>query len=932
MAVGGRQSMAGAAALASLVAVATLYVRGSGPLGVVLMPGRHIAPQYDSPVGRGVLQAERDVDTLFLQLSQAQTHLNQLTDQVLEGSISAKAPGGGASDGAASMKLHQSVHASPSRHAVHLEEALDKSIAQARDNVDRLSKALRDAEDKLNNRVSLIVDGHAQKVTVPKPPSGPPLALTGKKARESKLVQQGSVAASGDHPGFPSHAAERRNVRAAFKKFSSLHRRQKAIHNKDAEGWDVTPDKDCKGSECHVKLVLDLQTPTVDYAARTGKHFLPSLDKLRKTVTKRGRLALTANVGDNGKAVKDPAYRFVWQRPGAKHVAIGGQKNSHGRRTGRRHKIGTRDPREPTEPFRFDEKPLGADYGALADTGKYAVINKMMQKLKHASASGGAGDGGRTLSGRDVVPAVVQLAREQTALLGLAKKIEDAADNRERVARAEDRLVHAALARLTGSPVGALSLQDREAKKLAGRARTHSIQMAQHKMRQDAQAMANARRPGSEKALQGAAMKLSRSFLPFLPPKMAEEDMSLFATKTDPALEPILRSTGDPSHPSLPLPGERAEKPVLGSTLKALNGRVAQLEGSLEQSLGLLGPKAQTSIVAQLGKLMRQDTSQHEGVVDMAAKDVGLWGVGASVEGGKVREEGPAAEAAEVDDELQGLRGRNAKLSAAAASWVQAQEGSATARADADARQRLQTHDRAVAAADAKMAATNAKGVAADGKSDMHEAEVVARLKVIAAADEAKAERLKKQIEEGKMSSMTSAVQKVSDLRPQQQQKQQQVPEPIAPVSGSAVQGEVSKGAILPPYTLGELEQKGQLEELAKDRAGTPAAAAAAAAGSAMAGEAGAGRKGGSLDAETDRALDAFDQGVADQQVRGAGILCALVPCWCVCVCVCVRLCDLGERGAELAAGVEKKLWDNFNIYFFTGFVFIICAPDLSFS
>ena len=50
-----------------------------------------------------------------------------------------------------------------------------------------------------------------------------------------------------------------------------------------------------------------------------------------------------------------------------------------------------------------------------------------------------------------MVPAVVELAREQTSLLGLAKKIESVADNRKVAAVKEDQLVHATLSRLLGS-------------------------------------------------------------------------------------------------------------------------------------------------------------------------------------------------------------------------------------------------------------------------------------------------------------------------------------------------------------------------------------------------------------------------------------------------------------------------------------------------
>ncbi len=285
---------------------------------------------YDSAVGRSVLEAEREVDTLFVQLSKAQTHLNHLANKVLEGAKLGK-PSKLARPLAAT-KLHQSAH------VVHVEEALDQSIAQAKANVDRLSRALRDAEAKLNTRVAFIVDAHpADRKKPPAGVQGPPIALA-HKARASQLAEQPSVAASGDKAGFPSHAAERRHVRAAYRKFFKLQEAKedaaKAKEAKEAsEGVDVTPYSDCKGTACHVQIYMNLQTPTVDYTALTGKHYLPSLRKLRQTVRERGRLSLEDTRQAVEKKPNEQPYKFEWQRPGAEHVEIGGQKKN-GKRCG----------------------------------------------------------------------------------------------------------------------------------------------------------------------------------------------------------------------------------------------------------------------------------------------------------------------------------------------------------------------------------------------------------------------------------------------------------------------------------------------------------------------------------------------------------------------------------------------------------------------
>ena len=580
------------------VAVAVVYFHSTSV--ELKSADRQISAQYDSSLGRGVLNAERDVDALFVQLSEAQTHLNQLTNKVLEGAPVAKK----SSHPAGTIQLKQT------KHAEHVEEALDKSIAQARANVDRLSAALRDAEEQLNTRVSFIVDTHpagSKKDAVKASTTqGPPLALA-HSARASQLLQKAprvTVAASGDKSGFPSHAAERRNVRAAYNKFYILKAAKQAnIAKEAAQGWDVTPYKDCKGTDCNIELYLNLKTPNVDYTARTGKHFLPSMAKLRRTVTERGRLALKYGKvvgiignGPRGEALvdpqgADPAYHFVWQRPGVEHSEIGGAKTG-GKSSGQLNTAGAYAKQLPKPAPRFDEPPTGMNRGALADKSKMVAIKKLVTNLKDTSggASGKAAKvaaGQMTenmqllehaLSGREVVPAVVQLAKEQTALLGLAKKIEDAADNRQRAAQKEDKLVHETLSRLMGTT--------------AAPAASHTLQQHQQQQQQQqqhARAMASARQPGSQQAIQTAAMTMGRSFLSFLPPKLAEQDMNLFATRTDPALEPILQAAGAAASPfEVPGDSNKAEKPVIGNTLTALNGRVAQLEGSLEQSLGLL--------------------------------------------------------------------------------------------------------------------------------------------------------------------------------------------------------------------------------------------------------------------------------------------------------------------------------------------------------
>jgi len=177
----------------------------------------------------------------------------------------------------------------------------------------------------------------------------------------------------------------------------------------------------------------------------------------------------------------------------------------------------------------------------------------------------------------------------------------------------------------------------------------------------------------------------------------------------------------------------------------------------------------------------------------------------------------------------------------------------------------LQAKQRAAAAAGKRLAAADAKGAAAAAPSDARESAVVARLKNIAAADEAKARALKKQVEEGSISAGLAALGKAVSVRAQEQHEQTGSKSRHAASvglgradSGSALKGEIAKGAMVPPFTLGELQQAGQLQEQVSTEQGDDTAPGAAP------------QHAGSLDASADEALAAFGKGVAAQQVRGA--------------------------------------------------------------
>ena len=429
----------------------------------------------------------------------------------------------------------------------------------------------------------------------------------------------------------------------------------------------------------------------------------------------------------------------------------------------------------------FDERPLGASYGALAEKSKIAEMKQLMRNIMTLSsgsvaAAGQAStgkkereDGAQLLSGKDVVPAVVELAREQAALVGLARRIESVADNRKAAAVQEDQLVHATLSRLIGSgaatssapsamqPLSQLGDGNPVSPALVrvmrvGAAASISAGVQEERQKALAEAMWRARQAGSQQALERAAMKVGRSFLSFLPPKKAEEDLDLFTAKTDPALEPILQAAGVANPSPFSVPGNsgaaQPEKPVLGNTLLALNGRVAQLEGSLEQSLGLLKPQDQSRIVAKLSKLMGQSTTQAQEPAEVMRGD--------------------AAEA--VDAELRGARGRSARapLSREGAEWMKSQEDSATAAADARVLSHLEERNKAVTAAHKSMSeeASRSRGAAAVSNGTNRAAAVAARLRAIAAADAEKAHELERKLRQGEAAARgAAALHKLGALR-----------------------------------------------------------------------------------------------------------------------------------------------------------------------
>ena len=422
----------------------------------------------------------------------------------------------------------------------------------------------------------------------------------------------------------------------------------------------------------------------------------------------------------------------------------------------------------------FDERPLGASYGALAEKSKIAEMKQLMRNIMTLSSGSVAAaglaskgkkegeEGAQLLSGKDVVPAVVELAREQAALVGLARRIESVADNRKAAAVQEDQLVHDTLSRLMGGGA-ASSAAPAAMQPLSQLGDGDSVSPALVRVvglgaaagigaGVQAEAMWRARQAGSQQALESAAMKVGRSFLSFLPPKKAEEDLDLFTAKTDPALEPILQAAGV-AHPSpFSVPGSsgaaQPEKPVLGNTLLALNGRVAQLEGSLEQSLGLLKPQDQSRIVAKLSKLMGQSTTPAQEPAEAMRGD--------------------AAEA--MDAELRGARGRSARapLSREGAEWMKSQEDSATAAADARVLSHLEERNKAVTAAHKSMSeeASRSRGAAAVSNGTNRAAAVAARLRAIAAADAEKAHELERKLRQGEAAARgAAALHKLGALR-----------------------------------------------------------------------------------------------------------------------------------------------------------------------
>jgi len=236
------------------------------------------------------------------------------------------------------------------------------------------------------------------------------------------------------------------------------------------------------------------------------------------------------------------------------------------------------------------------------------------------------------------------------------------------------------------------------------------------------------------------------------------------------------------------------EKPVLGNTLLALNGRVAQLEGSLEQSLGLLKPQDQSRIVAKLSKLMGQSTTQAQEPAEVMRGD--------------------AAEA--VDAELRGARGRSARapLSREGAEWMKSQDDSATAAADARVLGHLEERNKAVTAAHNTMSqeAASSRGAAAVSNGAQKAAAVAARLRAIAAADAEEAHELERKLRQGGAAARgAAALHKLGALRKLERKQRQSV---------ARMEKAVRLGSVTPLGASGVAASRSTVTEVASGDAG----------------------------------------------------------------------------------------------------------------
>jgi hypothetical protein len=637
--------------LLAALAVASLYKKGIGTQTALRSrDSGEIAAQYDSATGRSVLSTESNIDALFSQLSQAQARLNALTKDVVEGHNPSASP------------------------------ITSRTIADSRKKVDDLSQALQDAEERLIGTVSPVVDLHPAATRGTESIS--PEAATSQsyerpridserqsRARESmagtmKLANveteqsswPRSPAASGERIGFPSHAAERRQVLNAYQKFY-MRQAVAAAQKKAAaaQGWDVTPLKNCKGTDCDVQLWLNLQTPDVDYTHHTGKYFVPSMEGLRKDVAERGRLSLAyGKIKDEPLRIDpqgaDPAYHFEWQRPGAKHVELGGVV-VNGKESGY-NLINDKEEQHVKFPTPRPEHSLKTTSTFTQAMKQHSLSAGPNPRAPHAharrsphhaapphhAAQLGGGDSSphqahaAKLSGEDLLPALEHIVREHAQLLHLAGTIETAADDRASAAKQVDTLVHQAVAAVSGREPQPKGRKFKAASLSPSAERAHAPPKAA-KTAPVPVAIASwpvAMPEAKEGPLEQTAIRLGRSFLPFLPPNMAEQDVSILTGKTDPALEPVeppyASSASARAAPVAVMPGDRAERPALGDSLKDLSLRAAQLEGSVVQSLALLGSSGASDMLAKLNHVIPD-------VAARAARDDGGDGRGAGDRG-----------------------------------------------------------------------------------------------------------------------------------------------------------------------------------------------------------------------------------------------------------------------------------------------------------
>eukprot|EP00960_Hanusia_phi_P041036 754804-Hanusia_phi.AAC.1 len=417
--------------------------------------------QYLSRDTRNLAREQKVLDGDSNQFSALEEKLSKLTKDVLSSKNVAGAKGapplkkevqetekeldivGSKMSRAHSMMNQDITTLTPTQKAGHADEDLKgaQSSVASKSVLTASKKVASGSADDQNQMLASSNDPRKDKTL--KPASGSEKSAAA-KARVHPLKHHHDIPEGEEDEDLKMRSSARKNVLRAFRFFQKhqqqLQEAQKAKEESQAEGYDVTPEENCKGDDCHIRLYLHIGTPRVGHTAHNGENFVPNLRDLRKTIRKRGLVFAQSGVD---MCKKNPAackgFQTVYKGkdvdvsyvpPNQDFLPVGGQAHS-----GVRHPIGTPDVRIPEHAF----KPSPHSRISL---NLQSIVDASSEPLEHHDSSAHSRHSTQMGSGL-LVPAAMKIAKEQEKLAKIAKKIKKAADLRAQVALAEDTMVKA---------------------------------------------------------------------------------------------------------------------------------------------------------------------------------------------------------------------------------------------------------------------------------------------------------------------------------------------------------------------------------------------------------------------------------------------------------------------------------------------------------